>query len=114
MPISLTPAEVGNKLTPGTALIEYSFAKDKALAFVITRNTAVERCWKFDYEGVRSEVQSARRGFSRAAVSGTLSKLLESPSAALLKPLLSDLPANISRVIIVPADYLEYLPFQTL
>src|SRR4051794_823026 len=110
----LTLADVGHRLSSRTALIEYSFAKDKAIAFVVTHKGAVQRCWNFDYEQVRTEVQSARRAFGRTTVSGNVPNLLQSLSTALLKPVLSDLPANITNLVIVPTDYLEYLPFQAL
>lgn len=110
----LTLGEVRAKLSPRTALIEYSFGMDKAIAFVVTRGGVVERHWAFDYGRVRTEVDSARRAFSRAASLEDAHDLLESLSATLLKPVLSDLPGNINKLVIVPTDYLDYLPFETL
>ena len=111
---SISLPEVQAKLSSRTALIEYSFTKDKAIAFIVTHAGALERRWAFDGNGVRTKVQAARRAFGRAVSLEDLRDVLESLSSALLRPVLSDLPANIDKLLIIPTDYLDYLPFETL
>jgi CHAT domain-containing protein len=110
----LTLAQVQAQLPTRTALIEYSFVNEKAIAFVLTRAGAVERRWAFDYKAVRTKLQAARRGFDRAASPEDLRDVLEFLSTVILKPVLADIPANIDKLVFIPTDYLEYLPFETL
>lgn len=110
----LTLAEVQSRLPSDTALVEYAFTAERAIAFVITHERAVEGAWKIDPQQLRAEVQRVRGALSQTASASELDSLLPSVSNLVLRPLLPAIPGEVSRLIVVPTDCLTYLPFQVL
>ena len=115
--LSLRPfriEEVQAKLPPRTALIEYALLDNRITAFVITRRRAVQALWETDLERLRSQVAGARELLGHPDENDALRPLLASLSAALIEPVLAQVPDDVETLLLVPANFLNYVPFQAL
>ncbi|MDD5544002.1 MAG: CHAT domain-containing protein [Acidobacteriia bacterium] len=101
-------------LPPSTALVEYSLLTDSLTAFVATRADTQQVTWKADPKKLRQDLLQLRSMLADPESGSDLDPLLESVSAAVLRPVLEKLPGDIHHLLIVPAGYLSYLPFQVL
>jgi CHAT domain-containing protein len=102
------------KLPANTALVEYFLLADSVTAFVVTRRSVQQVVWKADAKALRGDVLRLRALLSDGNSEERLKPLLAKVSEAVWKPVSPKLPAAVSRLVIVPAGYLNYLPFQVL
>ena len=115
--LSLRPLhidEVQAKLPPRTALIEYALLDNRIMAFMITRQRVVQVLWEVDIVALRSLVEGARELLGYPEENEALRPILESLSAVLIQPVLAQVPSDIHALLLVPAGFLNYLPFQVL
>jgi CHAT domain-containing protein len=115
--LSLRPLhveEVQAKLPSGTALIEYALLDNKIMAFVITRQHVVQALWEVDSVSLRSQVEGARELLGHPDENEALQPLLENLSSVLIQPVLAQVPSDIHALLLIPAGFLNYLPFQVL
>jgi CHAT domain-containing protein len=115
--LSLRPLrieEVQTKLPPRTALIEYGLLDNRITAFVITRQRVVQALWEVDLVDLRGRVEGARELLRDPDQNEALQSVLESLSVTLIQPVLAQVPSDIHALLIVPAGFLNYLPFQVL
>jgi CHAT domain-containing protein len=82
-------------------------------AFIVTGLGSDQITWKTE-KSLRSNVLELRSLLADGNSGEQLRKLLDQVSAAIWKPVAAKLPAGVVRLLIVPAAYLNYLPFQVL
>ena len=102
------------KLPARSALIEYALLAGKITVFVITRERVVQAVWRADIEELRSQTEGARELLGHPESIEELRPLLRSLSTQLIQPLLSQIPPDTHTLLIIPAGFLNYLPFQVL
>ena len=102
------------KLPAGTALVEYCILADSVTAFVVTRVSSQQVVWKTNGKALRGNVLRLRALLADANSGEQLAPLLAQVATAVWKPVASKLPPAVTRLVIVSAAYLNYLPFQVL
>ncbi len=115
--LSLRPvdwASVQHALPPRTALVEYGILNDTLAAFVATSAGQRALVWKADTKQLRRDILRLRGLLGDPNSGAELEPLLEAVANAVLTPVLREMPASIKGLIVVPAAYLNYLPFQVL
>ena len=114
--LSLDPPrviEIQKRIPPRTVLIEYALLDDAITAFVVTPVHIEQIYWKADLHALHRDVDRLRPLLEQADSTG-FAPLVERLSAALIQPVSKALPAGTGRLLIVPAAYLNYLPFSAL
>ncbi len=111
-PVSLK--RVRELLPPGTALVEYGLVNDGLVALVANRAGSRRTQWKTNPEQLRKDVLRLRTLLASDGGGDEWKTLLRGVSERVSAPAIKLLPAGTSRIIVVAADYLQYLPFQVL
>ncbi len=109
-----TVQELQTKLGPSTALVEFAILPDALTAFVITRGTFEQLHWKIAGAALEQDVSKLRGYLGNPSSAQYVQPLLANVSAAVWNPVVLKFAAAVNRLIIVPAGYLNYLPFQAL
>ncbi len=116
-PLSVAPIQLGEvqrRLPEHAALVEYSLLDDTIAAFVVSGSTVESLSWPADTSLLRTNVQALRVALSHLSGPGNPVALAQTVSATLLPNVLAHVPADVDHLIIVPAGYLAYLPFEVL
>jgi len=116
-PLSLKPislAEVRKALPPHAALVEYAVMDGAVTAFIVTAGAADQIRWEANTKTLNANLRQLRDLMSNAASGEELPPLLKSVSDAVVAPVARALPAGIDRLLIVPTQALNYVPFQAL
>ena len=111
-PLSLE--RIRQLLPEGTALVEYGFLSDGLIAFVATRSGCRQTRWQTNTTQLRRDVQRLRALLASRQPGEGMAELLRSVSERVSVPALKLVPSGVTRLLIVPADYLNYLPFHAL
>jgi CHAT domain-containing protein len=115
--VKLEPPELRalrTKLPAGTALVEYYILSDSVVAFVVTRSASQQVLWKTNGKALRRNVVRLRTLLSDPKSGEELAPLLAQVAESVWTPVAAKLPPAVTRLVIVPAAYLNYLPFQVL
>lgn len=110
----LTIEALQAKLAPGTTLIEYALLEGRITAFVITRDKFVQATWRADIDALRRQTESVRQALREPDAAEEVRPLLRRLSAQLVQPIITLVPAQTDTLLLIPADFLNYLPFQAL
>jgi CHAT domain-containing protein/tetratricopeptide (TPR) repeat protein len=102
------------KLARNTAVVEYSLLPDGLTAFVITKDSVDQVVWTANTKKLRASVLRLRTLLADGNSGDELGPVLKEVSETVWKPVAAKIGRAITRLVIVPAEYLNYLPFQTL
>lgn len=99
-----------------TGILEFAFAGNKLMRFIITENNISAKVIdSVDNENAKyfltQTIHNLRDDLLNQAPVGKLQIIGSQLHQILISP---DLPANISNIIIIPADILSYLPFEII
>jgi CHAT domain-containing protein len=111
----LVPPSIGAiqaKLPEDTALLEYFLLSDGLTVFVVTRDSVEQVAWKLDTKVLRGAVLRLRAVLADGN-SADVNEIRDQVSEMVWKPVASRVGA-VNRLVIVPAGWLNYLPFQAL
>jgi len=109
----ITLRRVRELLPAGTTLVEYGLLTDGVVALMVNRSASQRIEWKTDPVRLRKDVLRLRTLL--ASPDGDEWKgLLHDVSDRVTAPALKLVPAGTTRLIVVAADFLQYLPFQAL
>jgi len=114
--LSLRPpplSEIQKALPAGAALIEYGILEGQLTAFVITPHGSEQVSWKTDTKTLRQKTLRLRAALGDSQ-SGEWTALVDQMSQILVTPIAQRIPEGITSLLIVPSQYLNYLPFQAL
>jgi CHAT domain-containing protein len=111
-PISLDA--VRKRLPRGTALIEYALLPDGISTFVVTQQSTQQVTRRTDMRALRADVQRLRTMLRSAGAWDASAAAVHAVARTLLEPVLAIVPPSVDQLIIVPAGYLAYLPFEVL
>jgi CHAT domain-containing protein len=114
--LSLQPpslAKIQKALPPHAVLLEYGLLEGEITAFVVTGATADQLSWKADTNRLRQNVVRLR-GLLADPQSAEWPDLLDQVSMTLLGSVAARIPADTQQILVVPAGYLNYLPFPVL
>jgi len=114
--LSLQPvplAQIQKSLGPHTVLLEYALLDGELTAFVVTRTWADQLIWKADTTKLRRDVLRLRMLLADPQ-STEWPALLEQVSKTVITPVAAKIPEGTTQIVIVPASYLNYLPFPVL
>jgi len=106
-------ARIQKSLGPHTVLLEYALLEGELTAFVVTRTAADQLIWKADTTKLRRDVLRVRALLADPQ-STEWPALLEQVSKTLITPVAAKIPQGTQQILIVPAGYLNYLPFPVL
>lgn len=113
--LSLQPpplAQIQKALGPHTVLVEYGLLEGEITAFVVTPTSADQLAWKVDTNKLRQNAMRLRSLLANPE--SEWQALAEEVSQALVAPLAAKIPKDSRQMLVVPADYLNYLPFPAL
>jgi len=110
-PVSLT--RIQKSLGPHTVLVEYALLDGELTAFVLTRTGADQLIWKGDTTKLRHDVLRLRALLADPQ-SSEWPALLQQVSKTVIAPVAAKIPPDTKQILIVPASYLNYLPFPAL
>jgi CHAT domain-containing protein len=116
-PLSLKPislAEVRKALPPHAAVVEYAVLEGKLTAFVVTATGANQIQWEAKTKTLGNRIRQLRDLMSNPGSGEQLPPLLQDVSEELVAPVVKALPAGTDRLLIVPSQALNYIPFQAL
>ncbi len=102
------------KLPAGTAVLEYFLLADRVTAFVVTRHSSQQVEWKANVKQLRGNVLRLRALLADAGSGEQLTPLLAQVAETVWRPVAAKLPVGMTRLVVVPAGYLNYVPFQVL
>jgi CHAT domain-containing protein len=114
--LSLQPppiAQIQKSLGPHTVLVEYALLDGELTAFVVTSAGAEQLTWKADTTNLRRNVLRLR-ALLADPLSTDWRPLLDQVSKTVLAPVAGRIPQGTERILVVPAAYLNYLPFPVL
>jgi len=114
--LSLKPPplpQIQKALAAHAVLVEYGLLDGEVTAFVVTANSAEQLCWKADTNKLRQNVLRLR-GLLADPQSTEWPALLDQVSKTLVTPVAAKIPQDTKQILVVPAGYLNYLPFQVL
>jgi CHAT domain-containing protein len=114
--LSLQPvplARIQKSIGPHTVLVEYALLEGELTAFVVTRTCADQLIWKGDTTKLRRDVLRLRALLADPQ-STEWPALLEQVSKTVITPVAAKIPQGTQQILIVPAGYLNYLPFPVL
>ena len=114
--VSLDPPalrRVQTRLPPGTALVEYALLPDAVTVFIVTRSSSQQIVWNIDKD-LPAKIFQLRSLLADSRSADRLEPLLKQVSNAIWRPVAARLPREVRTLRIVPAAYLNYLPFQVL
>jgi CHAT domain-containing protein len=114
--LSLQPvplARIQKSIGPHTVLVEYALLEGELTAFVVTRTCADQLIWKGDTTKLRRDVLRLRALLADPQ-STDWPALLEQISKTVITPVAAKIPQGTQQILIVPAGYLNYLPFPVL
>ena len=94
-------------------LVEYGLLDGELTAFVVTATSADQLLWKTDTDRLRQNVLRLR-GLLKDPQSTEWPALLDQVSKTLVAPVAGRIPPDANQILIVPAGYLNYLPFSVL
>ena len=97
-----------------TALLENYFLEKALCTFVVAGAKHQVICREVPVARLSANVHSVRRMLASANPDTELDALLKELGDVLIGPALAGLPADIRNLVIVPADVLNYIPFQVL
>lgn len=100
-------------LPKATVLVEFSLLPDSLTAFVISRTTSRQLHWSVD-RNLRAKVVQLRSLLADRNSTDRLGALLAEVSAAIWSPVAAALPSRTTRLLLIPAAYLNYIPFHVL
>lgn len=115
--LAVTPmsiADTGARLPAGTVLVSYAILPDGLAAFIVSggRPTVVsEAC---DIDALRGDVRRLRRLLADPNSGDELKEKLAAVSRRVVGLIAPALPQDTERLVIVPALWLTYLPFEAL
>lgn len=115
--LSTRPVEMAKlrlTLPVNAAVLEYYFLEKSLCTFVVSRDIQKVQCRDVDVPRLRQNVLRARRMLASSKPDDGMASLLEELSAALVHPQLAALPAGTRDLMVIPAGFLNYLPFQVL
>ena len=110
-PVPLT--RIQKSLGPHTVLLEYALLDSELTAFVVTQTAADQLIWKGDITKLRRDVLRLRALLADPQ-STEWPALLEQVSKTVIAPVAAKIPQGTQQILIVPAGYLNYLPFPVL
>jgi CHAT domain-containing protein len=116
-PLSLRPigfAELRKALPPHAALVEYAVLDGSLTAFIASKTGVAQIHWTANTKTLGAKIWQLRNLMSKAGTEAALDPLLQEISATLVAPVQKALPAGTTRLLIVPAQALHYIPFQAL
>jgi CHAT domain-containing protein len=116
-PLSLKPislAEVRKALPANAALIEYAVLDGHLTAFIMTAAGANQVQWEAKTKTLATRIRQLRDLMSNPASGEQLPPLLQEISETLVAPVANALPTGTDRLLIVPSQALNYIPFQAL
>jgi CHAT domain-containing protein/Tfp pilus assembly protein PilF len=102
--------EVQAMLADSVALVEYFFAKDRLVSWVVDRNQARAVATPFDRNRLNESILQLRRAIIKRASTESFCRELYDLLIKPIEPLL----ANANQLVIVPHGVLHYLPFSAL
>jgi CHAT domain-containing protein len=106
-------ARIQKSLGAHTVLLEYALLDGELTAFVVTRTGADQLIWKVDTTKLRRDVLRLRLLLADPQ-STEWPALLEQVSKTVIAPVVTKIPQGTKQILIVPASYLNYLPFPVL
>jgi CHAT domain-containing protein len=92
--------------------VEYGLLEGEITAFVVTPTSADQLAWKADTNKLRQNAMRLRSLLANPE--SEWQALAEEVSQALVAPLAAKIPKDSRQMLVVPADYLNYLPFPAL
>ena len=107
-PLSL--AEVQTMLSDSVALVEFFFAKDRLVSWVVDRHQARAVAAELDRKKLNENILQLRRAIAKRASTESFSRELYDQLIKPIAPLLS----SARQLVIVPHGILHYLPFPAL
>jgi CHAT domain-containing protein len=116
-PLAIQPIplpEVQRRLPSRSALVEYALFDDALAAFVITPARVEYVVWPANVAALSAGVRQLREALADPAAAQSFRDAAAPLAAALLPPVLDRLRGEIEHLIVVPAGYLAYLPFEVL
>ena len=114
--LSLQPpplARIQKSLGLQTVLVEYALLDGELTAFVVTHTGAEQLTWEADTTNLRRNVLRLRALLADPH-SSEWRPLLDQVSKTLLTQVAARIPQGTQHVLLVPAGYLNYLPFPAL
>jgi CHAT domain-containing protein len=105
--------QIQKALAAHAVLVEYGLLDGEITAFVITATSAGQISWKADTNKLRQNVLLLR-GLLADPQSTEWPALLDQVSKTLLTPVAAKIPEDAKQILVVPAGYLNYLPFPAL
>ena len=103
-------AELQTMLPDSTALVEYFFARDRLVSWVVDRRQARAVNTALDRQQLQENIAQLRRAITKRASTESFSRALYDQLLKPLEPLL----ASAKQLVIVPHGVLHYLPFPAL
>jgi len=103
-------SEVQAMLADSVALVEYFFAKDRLVSWVVDRRQARAVNTALDRNKLNEDISQLRRAITKRASTESSSRVLYDQLIKPLEPLLS----SAKQLVIVPHSVLHYLPFPAL
>jgi CHAT domain-containing protein/tetratricopeptide (TPR) repeat protein len=103
-------AEVQAMLPDSAALVEYFFAKDRLVSWVVDPNGVRAVYAPFDSSKLNENIRQLRRAIKKRASTEIFSRSLYDQLIKPIEPLLQ----NATQLVIVPHGALHYLPFPAL
>ena len=103
-------AKIQSMLTDSVALVEYFFAKDRLVSWVVDREQVRVVASPLDRNKLNENILQLRRAITKRAATENFSRALYDQ---LVKPIAA-LIQNANQLVIVPHGVLHYLPFPAL
>jgi CHAT domain-containing protein len=111
-PTSLT--QIQSRLSPDAALLEFGITRVGLIRLVLTRGHADYQFCKLDTVQLRRDTSELEGLFSSPGNLTRFNELLKQVSGQVFGSALESLPRSITRLLIVPSGFLNYLPFPAL
>lgn len=118
--VSLDPPDLADiqavlkQLDHAAVLLEYAVLPDGLTAFVIGPASFEQVTWKVDVPELGNDVSALRRLLQEPHPGEELNLRLQRVGQSIWQPVAGKLPAGTRRLVIAPASFLNYVPFQTL
>lgn len=110
----VTLARIRELLPAGTALIEFGLIDKGVIALIATRQGSRAIRVDTDVKKLDRDVRTFSRLIGHVSTGDEFPPILRSISERVMVPVLDALPPDIDRLILIPAGFLHYLPFQSL
>ena len=112
-PVALSELQSRLKATDRTGLIvEFATLADGLTAFLIGPSLFQQVTWKTDMAALTNDVRQLRGLLADRDSGDDLKPVVARVAEAVWKPLAAKIPAGTQRILIAPASFLNYIPFQ--